>query len=112
MKCLPLTLVLAASLAAATAYAQAPVEPAPAAPQATEPRAAPDSEAQTPAGQADKRRLSDAHCLRQTGSRITQRDGKARCNGQPGRVYSKDDIDSTGHTNLADALRALDPAFN
>ena len=113
MKRLPLMLALAVSLAATTAQAQTTAEQAPAAgPAASEQTQVAASDAQTPVAAVEKKRLSDENCLRHTGSRITQRDGKPRCTGQPGRVYSKDDIDSTGHTNLADALRALDPALN
>ena len=113
MKRLPLMLALAVSLAAANAQAQPPAEPTPtaaAAPAGQASQAA--SDAQTLVAAEGKKRLSDETCLRHTGSRITQRDGKARCTGQPGRAYSKDDIDRTGHTHLADALRALDPALN
>lgn len=113
MNRLPLMLALVVSLAAATAQAQttagqaSTAAPAPAeqAPQAA-------ADVQTPVAADGKKRLSEENCLRHTGSRITQRDGKPRCTGQPGRAYTKDDIDRTGHTNLADALRALDPAVN
>lgn len=113
MKRLPLMLALAVSLAAVTAQAQTTNEQVPtAAPAPAEqaPQAAPDGQA--PVAADGRKRLSEENCLRHTGSRITQRDGKPRCTGQPGRVYSKDDIDRTGHTNLGDALRALDPAMN
>ncbi len=106
-------LAFAACLFTSTAYAQSP---APASPPSPEPAAAPAKDAlpapdTKPAPEADKPRLSEANCVRQTGSRITARDGKPRCNGQPGRAYTKEDIDRTGHTNLADALRTLDPAI-
>lgn len=56
-------------------------------------------------------------CLRSTGSRIVEaqnrraeRDGKPqRCSNAFGRVYTADDLDSSGHANIADALRSLDP---
>ena len=113
MKRLSLMLALACSLAAATVQAQTTAEQAPVAPSASEPQTMPPaSETQDATTTGDRKRLSDENCLRHTGSRIAQRDGKPRCTGQPGRVYSKDDIDRTGHTNLADALRALDPAMN
>lgn len=110
MKRLSLMLALAVSLAAATAQAQNPVEQAPATPSAAEPQATPADEAQAPTAEGEKKRLSDANCVRETGSRIARRDGKSRCTGQPGRSYSKEDLDRTGHTNIGDALRALDPA--
>jgi len=108
----PIIVAFAACLLAVSAHAQSP---APAASTAVEPVIAIDAKAapapvaeQAPA--SDKRPLSEANCVRQTGSRIRQRDAKTACNGQPGRSYTKDELDSTGHTNLADALRALDPA--
>lgn len=55
----------------------------------------------------------NVRCLTQTGTRINTRDpktGKAACQG-PGRNYSRDDIDRTGQTDLADALRRLDPSI-
>ena len=111
MKHLPL-LALAACLMAATAQAQSPAStpepvPAPTAERSAD-AAAPTT---TPVKTEDTPRLSDAHCIRQTGSRIRQRDAKTRCNGQPGRSYSKDDLDRTGQTGLAEALRTLDPSI-
>lgn len=111
MKHLPL-LALAACLMAATAQAQSPAstpEPAPA--PTAEPAAETAAPATTSAKTEDTPRLSDANCIRQTGSRIRQRDAKTPCNGQPGRSFSKDELDRTGHGNLLDALRTLDPAI-
>lgn len=108
MKRMPTFVILAAALFAATAHAQAPAEPT-----ATPAPAASQSVAGTedrPAAEGDKKRLSDANCVRETGSRIARRDGASRCTGQPGRSYTKEDLDRTGHTNIGDALRALDPA--
>lgn len=56
-------------------------------------------------------------CLRSTGSRIVaaenlraEKSGKPqRCTNAFGRVYTSEDLDRTGHANLADALRTLDP---
>lgn len=75
----------------------------------------------------------DRNCLRETGSRINrivpdrtstppsylasrsaERNGKAeteRCNNAIGRSYSREDLEGTGRGDLADALRALDPAI-
>lgn len=64
------------------------------------------------AAKADRKPLSATHCVRQTGTRIAQRDDKQRCTALPGRAYSKEDIDRTGHTDLGDALRTLDPSIN
>lgn len=61
---------------------------------------------------ADRKAMDDSRCLRQTGSRIASRDSKGRCATQPGRAYSKEDIDRTGRTDLGDALRTLDPSIN
>jgi hypothetical protein len=60
---------------------------------------------------ADKR-ASNVGCVKDTGTNIRPRDpktGKPLCIG-PGRSYSRDQIDRTGQTNLADALRHLDPS--
>ena len=110
MKRLRLMLLLAAGFVAATAQAQTTPEQAP----TTSPTAqasAPAAASVAPATDSDKKRLSETNCVRETGSRITRRDGKSRCTGQPGRAYTKDDLDRTGHTGLADALRTLDPAI-
>lgn len=109
MKHLPLMLLLATGLASVTAQAQTTADPAPATPPSTAERAA-KAAPEVPAADSDTKRLSDSTCLRQTGSRITQRNGKPRCTGQPGRAYTKDEIDRTGYTNLGEALRALAPA--
>lgn len=114
----PILVALAACLLAVSAHAQSPATAAPTAAEpviATDAKAAP-APAPAPAPVAEqapasgKPPLSEANCVRQTGSRIRQRDAKSACNGQPGRSYTKDELDSTGHTDLADALRALDPA--
>lgn len=115
MKHLPL-LALVAGLMATTAQAQSPAstpEPSPAptpAPVVDPPLDAATSAAM-PAKNEDTPRLSDLNCIRQTGSRIRQRDAKTACNGQPGRSYSKDDLDRTGQPSLAEALRTLDPSI-
>ncbi|MBA2237506.1 MAG: hypothetical protein H0W24_02215 [Lysobacter sp.] len=57
----------------------------------------------------------DAHrsCLRHTGTRISTRSRRndKDCVGANGRVYSREDINSTGSVELADALRRLDPSI-
>lgn len=63
--------------------------------------------------------VRDRNCLRQTGSMITasqntqaRRAGKAeKCANAFGRTYSREDIERTGATDLAQALRMLDPAI-
>jgi hypothetical protein len=51
-------------------------------------------------------------CDRVTGSNITpsRKDG-CKSSVQPNRTYTKDDIDRTGETDLAQALRKMDPSF-
>ncbi len=59
------------------------------------------------------------NCMRTTGSRIVaaqnmraEKQGKPqRCASGPGRVYSSEDLDRTGHINLLDALRSLDTSI-
>ena len=52
------------------------------------------------------------HCLRHTGSRLVARASNGqRCVAAAGRVYTREDLDSTGAVNLADALRMLDASF-
>jgi hypothetical protein len=58
------------------------------------------------------KRASNVGCVKDTGTNIRPRDpktGKALCIG-PGRSYSREQIDRTGQTDLADALRRLDPS--
>jgi hypothetical protein len=47
-------------------------------------------------------------CIRDTGTRITERDHRT-CLNVPGSSYTQDDLNSTGQTNTAAALRQLDP---
>lgn len=57
------------------------------------------------------------YCMRETGSHIAalrRADTKAereRCVASNGRVYSREDLDSTGRVDIGDALRALDPSI-
>ncbi|QWF15671.1 hypothetical protein [Lysobacter capsici] len=60
--------------------------------------------------QPAKKRLSDAQCLRETGSRIQSR-SKRDCAAY-GRSYSRDDLNGTGEVDVASALRRLDPAVH
>ena len=69
------------------------------------------SDTQTASNATDKR-ASNVGCVKDTGTNIRPRDpktGKPLCIG-PGRSYSREQIDRTGQTNLADALRRLDPS--
>mgnify|MGYP003579749262 FL=1 len=56
---------------------------------------------------------SSVGCVKETGTHLRPRDpktGKALCIG-PGRSYTREQIDRTGQTDLADALRRLDPSI-
>ncbi|MBU8975257.1 MULTISPECIES: hypothetical protein [unclassified Lysobacter] len=86
--------------------------------QANAPQAAVDAQAASdaqvsPDGRNDTKRPT-AGCLKETGSNIRTRDpktGKPVCIG-PGRSYTREQIDRTGQTDLADALRRLDPSIH
>lgn len=70
------------------------------------------ADAQVAADVAADKRTSNVGCVKETGTNIRPRDpktGKALCVG-PGRSYTRDQIDRTGQTNIADALRRLDPS--
>ena len=54
---------------------------------------------------------NDRHCLRETGSHLVSKD-KKDCVNASGRSYTREDIDRTGTTDLADALRRLDPSVH
>jgi membrane protease subunit (stomatin/prohibitin family) len=87
--------------------AQAQVQAAPAQVDAA---ASADAQASTDA--ASQKRTSNVGCVKDTGTNIRPRDpktGKPLCIG-PGRSYSREQIDRTGQTDLADALRRLDPS--
>ena len=69
--------------------------------------------------QRDDVRKDDRFCLRETGSRITRhsqrRDAQHRrdrdCGSFYGRAYTREDLDSTGAIDIADALRRLDTSI-
>ncbi|MDR0182785.1 hypothetical protein [Lysobacter arvi] len=93
-----------ASAQTASADAQAQVQSAP-----VQADAAASADAQAT---ADTKRTSNVGCVKDTGTNIRPRDpktGKPLCIG-PGRSYSREQIDRTGQTDLADALRRLDPS--
>lgn len=107
--------LFAAALGLAFAASAQTTTPAPAQAEAT----TPNTTATAPAAVADaeksadrKKEIADNSCLTQTGSRIAPRADKQgrKCVNAPGRAYSKDDLDRTGATDLADALRRLDPS--
>jgi outer membrane cobalamin receptor len=58
----------------------------------------------------------DRFCIRENGSRIvaTRNRGKSaeqECVSAAGRVYTREDIESTGSADVRDALRRLDPSI-
>ncbi len=65
----------------------------------------------------DVRKADDRFCIEQTGSRITAaRNARSRseqkdCVAAGGRVYTREDIERSGSTDLHDALRRLDPSI-
>jgi len=60
----------------------------------------------------DKAQAEDRLCPRDTGSRIATRakEDRKRCNTF-GRVYTSEDLQRTGASNVGDALRTLDPSI-
>ncbi len=81
---------------------------------ANEARDAPAATDQTDQG---RDAVADRFCVRETGSRIPAarrvgtKDNAKGCLSSNGRSYSRDDLRNTGRTDLADALRALDPSI-
>lgn len=53
--------------------------------------------------------VSERTCLRHTGSRLIGKERSRPCANAPGRVYTREDIERTGHVHLLSALRTLDP---
>ncbi|WP_133479336.1 hypothetical protein [Cognatilysobacter segetis] len=78
----------------------------------------PSPEPATPAARAPARAEADVdrHCLRETGTRIRPRANRAQDAGCPsihaGRVYTQEDLRSTGEIDMADALRKLDTSIH
>ncbi len=101
MRIHPILLSLLMTAAAAPAFA---LEPAPAPAEHDGARAA--SVADT--DRERERDTVDRHCLRETGTRIRVREGQRRCTAFAGRVWTRDDLDRTGQTDIGDALRMLD----
>ncbi|NYZ62564.1 hypothetical protein [Luteimonas deserti] len=60
---------------------------------------------------------ADRFCIRETGSRVTanrsarSKRAEEECVGGGGRVYTREDIERTGSTDVRDALRRLDPSM-
>ena len=102
------------TLALVGAFAVAGFTPAvQAAPQADEPE-----EAASARQDARGRKADDRVCVEQTGTRISaarharSRSEQRDCVAGGGRVYTREDIERTGSTDLRDALRRLDPSIN
>ena len=96
--------------AAAQTAAPAPAEPA-AEPAVVTPAASAE-QADALENLATRNLAEDRNCLRETGSRVIRADSKGRkCVNAPGRSYTREDINSTGAVDLADALRRLDPSI-
>lgn len=61
--------------------------------------------------------VPDRFCVRETGSRIAaRRNARTAKADQPclpvnGRSYTREDLDRTGSTDIAEALRKLDPSI-
>ncbi|HEV7633017.1 MAG TPA: hypothetical protein VGO41_08490 [Steroidobacteraceae bacterium] len=56
-----------------------------------------------------KARKADTKCEQSTSSRIRKNKGDCDKDSQPTSSYSKEELESTGQTDTADALRRLDP---
>ena len=65
-----------------------------------------------------EQKSADAFCLRETGSHLSSYKNKphgdraVECATQPGRVYTREDLDRTGAISTKDALRRLDPSVH
>ena len=70
----------------------------------------------TAAEQSAAEKSADSFCLRQTGSHlraITKSRGEhaVSCASAPGRVYTREDLERTGASTTAEALRLVDPSI-
>lgn len=63
-------------------------------------------------GDKDKEKINDRYCLRETGSHIVSKHKKSCISSANGTAYNRDDIDRTGATDLAEALRRLSPSVS
>jgi hypothetical protein len=73
-------------------------------------------EAVTPA-QTAAEKSADSFCLHETGSHLRairneHNEHAVECANAPGRAYTREDIERTGATTTADALRRLDPSIH
>ncbi|AXK72472.1 hypothetical protein DWG18_09445 [Lysobacter sp. TY2-98] len=109
-------LLLTLLFAALPAFAQqATPEPAPAPTPATDAEPAPAPEVVPDARKVVAHdEVADRYCLRETGTLIrsrSSRDARGCIPGANGRSYTQDDLRGTGQTDIASALRMLDPAI-
>ncbi|NLB59304.1 MAG: Plug domain-containing protein [Gammaproteobacteria bacterium] len=80
--------------------------------------AEPEEQAREQAREARKDKEAERFCIQETGSRIiANRNARSNaerkeCVAAGGRVYTREEIERTGSTNLRDALRKLDPAIH
>lgn len=99
MKISPMMISLAFALVAASAQAMT-LDTVVRDPNPREP--APD------AGRKDAK--FESFCLQNTGSRIVSGKSGHRCVTAGGRVFTRQDLERTGESDMAAALRKLDPA--
>lgn len=69
------------------------------------------------AAETAAQKSADSFCLRQTGSHLhaiakVHGERAVQCASDPGRSYSREDIERTGATTTAQALRLLDPSIH
>ena len=105
------TLALSASLALAAARAAdppAPTTPASSATTKSDPSPS-SSKLAADAKPGGKDSMIGGTCLKSTGSRIPVKNG--HCVNAPGFVYTQKQIQATGATSTAGALRQLSPAL-
>ena len=78
----------------------------------------PEEQAREQAREARKDKDAERFCIQETGSRIiANRNARSNaerkeCVAAGGRVYTREEIERTGSTNLRDALRKLDPVIH
>jgi hypothetical protein len=95
MKLLACALLFASTLA----FAADPAPPPAGTPTATD-----------PAGRATTDKDTPVDCLTDTGSHIKRKPGE--CTARGGKVITRDDLQHTGETNTAEALKHLDPSIH
>lgn len=74
-------------------------------------------EAATTEARTAAEKSADSFCLRHTGSHLhaithDHNERAVECANAPGRVYTHEDLERTGSSTTADALRHLDPSIH